>query len=203
MLWINIDSHLNWKPHVDSIISKVSRKVGLLHRLSRFLSSAHLIPIYTAIIQSCFDYVITIWGSCHSSYLLPPQGLQNRCARICSNNFDYSIPSIDLIKNLKWLKIKERYIYFLGIFMYKYVHKLLPAELHMRFAFVKDSHSYNIRAASSYHLTLQYRQELNDTFLAKSVARFRTNLTDKINGSHAKSRRSFRERMRKACVKSL
>ena len=50
---------------------------------------------------------------------------------------------------------------------------------------------------------LQYRQELNDTFLAKSVARFRTNLTDKINGSHAKSRRSFRERMRKACVKSL
>ena len=38
--------------------------------------------------------------------------------------------------------------------MYKYVHKSLPAELHMRFAYVKDSHSYNTRAAFSNHLTL-------------------------------------------------
>ena len=48
---------------------------------------------------------------------------------------------------------------------------------------------------------LQYRHELNDTFRAKSTARFRTNLTDKISDSRAKSRRSFRERMRKAYVK--
>ena len=44
--------------------------------------------------------------------------------------------------------------YFLGIFIYKYVHKLLPAELHMRFAFVNDSHSYNTRAAFCNYLTL-------------------------------------------------
>ena len=43
---------------------------------------------------------------------------------------------------------------FLGIFMYKYVHKLLPAELNTRFAFVKNSHSHHTRAASSNHLTL-------------------------------------------------
>ena len=38
LLGINIDSYLNWKPHVEFVISKVSVKVGLLHRLSRFLS---------------------------------------------------------------------------------------------------------------------------------------------------------------------
>ena len=42
LLGINIDSDLNWKPHVEFVISKVSVKVGLLHRLSRFLSSFHL-----------------------------------------------------------------------------------------------------------------------------------------------------------------
>ena len=50
---------------------------------------------------------------------------------------------------------------------------------------------------------LQYRQELNDTFRAKSTARFRTNLTGKICKNSAKSRRSFRERIRNACVQSL
>ena len=38
--------------------------------------------------------------------------------------------------------------------MYKYVHKLLPAELNTWFAFVKDSHSYTTRAAFSNYLTL-------------------------------------------------
>ena len=38
--------------------------------------------------------------------------------------------------------------------MYKYVHKLLPAELNSWFAFVKYSHSYNTRAAFSNYLTL-------------------------------------------------
>ena len=119
LLGINVDSYLNWKPHVESVISKVSVKVGLLHRLSRFLPSFHLKCIYTAVVQSCFDYAITIWGSCFKTYLLPLQRLQNRCARICSNNFNYEVPSSVLIKNLNWMNIRERYFYFLGILMYK------------------------------------------------------------------------------------
>ena len=64
LLGINVDSYLNWKTHVESVISKVSVKVGLLHRLSRFLPSFHLRYIYTAVVQSSLDYEITIWGSC-------------------------------------------------------------------------------------------------------------------------------------------
>ena len=69
---------------------------------------------------------------------------------MCSNNSnDFSILSIDLIKNLY-------YDYFLGIFMYKCVHKLSPAEPNTCtwIAFVKDSHSYNARLAFSNYLTI-------------------------------------------------
>ena len=62
-----------------------------------------------------------------------------------------------------------------------------------------DLYLFGISPTST--VKLQYRHELNDTFRAKSTARFRTNLTDKISDSRAKSRRSFHERMRKAYVK--
>ena len=63
---------------IESIISKVSDKVGLLYDISRFLPSFHLKCIYTVVVQSCFDYAITIWGSCYKTCLLPVQCVQNR-----------------------------------------------------------------------------------------------------------------------------
>ena len=74
-----IDSKLNWKPHIETLERRsLSSKLGLLHRVSYFLP----VSIYNAIIQSRFDYGITLWGSCCKTYLCTLQCMQNRCARM-------------------------------------------------------------------------------------------------------------------------
>ena len=42
LLGINIDCHLNWKNHIKLLCKSISPKVGLLHRLSRFLPKKQL-----------------------------------------------------------------------------------------------------------------------------------------------------------------
>ena len=52
------------------------------------------------------------------------------------------------------MAIRERYVYFLGILMYKYSHELLPLSFNNQFCPVKNSHTYNTRAALSNQLSL-------------------------------------------------
>ena len=82
LLGIILDSCLSWDKHIDYICKKVSPKIGILYRLSQFLSINVLKIVYNTIIQPDFDYCISVWGNCSLIYLNKLQVLQNRAARI-------------------------------------------------------------------------------------------------------------------------
>ena len=45
---------------------------------------------------------------------------------ICTNNFDFTLSSKEIIKQLKWMTIKTRFSYFLGIYyMFKFINESL------------------------------------------------------------------------------
>ena len=154
ILGVLIDSKLNWKPHIETLERSLSSKLGLLHRVSYFLPVSKLQLICNAIIQSRFDYGITLWGSCCKTYLCTLQRMQNRCARIVSKNFDFNVSVSLLIKNLGWMNIHNRFLYFVGIIMFKYVNSLLPANLANMFNLVRNTHHYSTRSSSSNDIAL-------------------------------------------------
>ena len=82
LLGIVIDEKLSWKSHLEHVSARVSAKIGLIYRLSRFLPGKQLNLIYTTLVQPIFDYAITLWGACCKTYIDKLQHLQNRCARI-------------------------------------------------------------------------------------------------------------------------
>ena len=49
---------------VDTVAKKISRKLGFLKRLKLYLNSHLLNTVYISLIQSQFDYCLTVWGSC-------------------------------------------------------------------------------------------------------------------------------------------
>ena len=61
-LGLIIDSHLNWKPHINYIGNKLSRVAGILTRLKHYLPTATLKIIYDALLLSHINYCITAWG---------------------------------------------------------------------------------------------------------------------------------------------
>ena len=63
-LGVQVDNSLDWKEHIKSVSTKVSRAVGLLKYAKRFLPQNSLKTLYTSIIEPHFRYCCAVWGCC-------------------------------------------------------------------------------------------------------------------------------------------
>ena len=61
-LGITIDANLNWKKYTASLVSSISRNIGILHKVRNSLSESSLMILYNAFVQSHLDYCIVVWG---------------------------------------------------------------------------------------------------------------------------------------------
>ena len=66
-LGVLIDQHLSWKYHIDSIVTKISKNVGLLAKLHYSVPGPLLLNIYFITNSSLFN----LWSRCLGS------GMQN------------------------------------------------------------------------------------------------------------------------------
>ena len=62
-------------------------------------------------IQSHFDYCITVWGFTTKKNIISSKTSKSLC-QSCSGQFDYTFLSSSLIHNLGWMTIEERRFYF-------------------------------------------------------------------------------------------
>ena len=154
ILGILIDESLSWNAHIKYLCSKVNPKIALLHRLRQFLPQDTLNTLYITLIQPHFDYCLTVWGKCAKKYINILQRLQNRAARAVTGNFDYNISPRTLISALNWMNIETRYIYFLGILIYKCINNMAPPCLTNMFQFYTDDRYYHTRAVTHNNMIL-------------------------------------------------
>ena len=152
LIGIELDSYLDWIQHVDTVAKKISRKLGFLKRLKLYLNSHLLNTVYISLIQSQFDYCLTVWGSCSKYLLLRLQRLQNRAARIITGIYDYNVSASELVKSLGWVSLEKRCAYFTAITVFKCINKNAPVQLSQSFNFISDYHDVNTRSSSNYSL---------------------------------------------------
>ena len=120
----------------------------IIHRLRHLLPSDCVNKIYLAIIQSIFDYCLTVWGNSSKQSLMSIQRLQNRSARAVTGTFDYnSSVSKIMLNDLKWMNTNQRFTYFLGILAFKCLNNLAPDSLSSNLKYVSDSQPNSTRTA--------------------------------------------------------
>ena len=75
-LWIIIDSNLSWKDHIQYLIKKLKRNVGLLSKIRYFVNFQVLKNLYYALI---YPFLIALLsGVIHTSQLLNPYLLSRK-----------------------------------------------------------------------------------------------------------------------------
>jgi len=79
-LGIQIDSHLNWRSHIDQIIPKLSVACYMFRQMYHICNNDTLRSIYFAYFHSIASYGILLWGN--SSYSRKIFTLQKRIIRI-------------------------------------------------------------------------------------------------------------------------
>ena len=62
-LGVYIDYNISWKMHITNISKKIKRSIGILSKLSYFLSTKTLLSLYYALVEPFLNYCIIAWGN--------------------------------------------------------------------------------------------------------------------------------------------
>ena len=79
----------------------------MMKRIRNFLDLPTSKLVYNATALPLLDYCDLVWDSCNTSSKAKLQRLQYRAARVILKA-DSTLPTDNLLHNLKWLKVEER-----------------------------------------------------------------------------------------------
>jgi len=61
-LGVFVDDKLNWQFHISQICLKISRSLGVLNKVHRYLPQKIMITLYYMLIYRYFIYCNVLWG---------------------------------------------------------------------------------------------------------------------------------------------
>ena len=136
-----INENMSWKPHTDRIANKLSKYVGIINRLKRYLPQNILKMIYTSIIQSNLNYCILAWGyNCGRL-----KKLQKRAIRLITDS-PYNSHTEPIFKQLNILQLEDMFKVNMLKWYYQFKNKKLPFYFNsFEFPTHENIHNYNTR----------------------------------------------------------
>ena len=151
-LGVIFDSNLNWYGHIDTIVSKVSCRLGLLSRIRKYSSIDVCKYLHNSIVQPLYEYCDIVWSNSDKTYLERVLRLQKRGARIILKRKIREVSSEQLFKELGWLPLTERWTFHKCLQFFRCINGFCPSYLLNLFSRNSDVHSYNTRGRSNIHL---------------------------------------------------
>ena len=180
-LGVTLDKNLKFNIHTNLISLKVSKSIGVLYRLRNLLPSSCLRNIYFSLIQTYFQYCISVWGSTYACHLRSLTVLQKRAIRIISDA-PFLAHSTPLFNSANILKLNDLYFYNLGVIVYC-----------QKIPLIERSHSHRTRFRHHF-LPPFSRLSLTQHSISFRAISFWNNLPDSIKNSP--SLFSFKNRLK-------
>ena len=141
-LGITLDASVSFKSHVETLTKKVSSKVGVLGRVSKFLPQKYRTMVYNTLVLPHFDYASTIWSNTCPTYIKSLLQLLARAGRIILRAPKLT-PTEQVLRDLKWTSLTDRWHCHRAVMMYKVSKGLVPT--YLSDGFVPLSQSYGER----------------------------------------------------------
>ena len=147
-LGVYFDPQLNFKKHVNHIITKLSRSLFFLRSTKHTLNERALKFIYYATFHSHLIYAIHVWSSTTDNILKPIFTKQKAAVRVICNA-KYNAHTEPLFKKLGVLPFPMLCQFFKLQFMQRYVQNFLPS------SFDNTWITNRIRLANQPHIELR------------------------------------------------
>ena len=183
---------IKFNDHADYLCKKISKKVGFLSRIGKFISSYTLKLIYNSILLPHFTYCSTILYICNEGTMSRLQKLQNRGMHIILKCNRYTKIN-EMLKCLDWLNVKELVEMQTMLFIFKMIKGKLPSYLGSNFLMCSDIHCYNTRGRNKYYINSRKKNVAFNSIFVKGMICY-SNLDEDIRNSHAIN--IFRKRMK-------
>ena len=145
---------MSWKHHIDHIVIKISRTIGLISKLRHFVPKPTLINIYRSLIAPYLSYGLIVWGQACKSYLDKLLKLQKRVLRFIYFS-DHNQHAIPLFSDAGILPLQFSYYELTANLMFDIRRRNAPRNIRDLFEDISNIHSYNTRSSASNNFYLQ------------------------------------------------
>ena len=154
-LGVLINENLSWKNHLDCVITKISKTIGMIAMLRHFVPSFVLTNIYKSLISPYFTYRLVAWGNASKNYLNKIVVLQKRVLRLIYfvDKKEHAIP---LFVNAKILPITFLYYEVVCKLMFDIHKDSAPSNIMKLFTRTSNIHTYNTRSSMSQFFSAKY-----------------------------------------------
>ena len=141
-LGIILDSSLSWKNHTKMIAIKISKIIGILHKLKYIFPKEILLIIYKSLIVPHLNYGLLLWGVNLKDIFL----LQKKAIRLVTHN-SYTSHTEPIFKENGLLNLADMFL----LNKLKFLHKIFPNNLPSYFEtywehFTQSVVNYNLRS---------------------------------------------------------
>lgn len=150
-LGVYIDKYMLFDVHIDQLTKKVMGTLMFINRISQNFDKSTRVLVVQSLVLSLINYCIVIWGTTNETLLHNVQKLQNFAAKVaigCCRKYDHVSP---IIKELKWLKIKEQHVLDKCTNVYKAVNDCYP-DWYLKFPKVRDNVTRNTRQINNLYV---------------------------------------------------
>ena len=153
-LGIMVDQHLSWRDHINYISKKVSKSVGILHKIQNYLDKKTLKSLYYSLIYPYLIYCNEVWGLAYASHRNRLFLLQKRAVRLICHSPSKILHTDPLFIDLGILKLNNINHYVLQLFMFRFHTRKLPVIFDDMFTRNVDIHSHGTRQKLHLHVPL-------------------------------------------------
>ena len=142
-LGVQIDAQLLWKKHIGYTCNKLSKSVGIILKARKMLHKADLVTLYYSFAYPYLIYCNLVLGNTYFNNLEKI----NLLRKFIITNSPYRAHTAPLLIANRLLSVTEIYSYMVGIFMYNYIHGILPTTFSDYFERNRNVQQCNTRQA--------------------------------------------------------
>ncbi len=138
ILGVYFDRHMTFDTHIHQLTKKVTGILMFINRVKDlFDKDTRLIAIHTLVL-SVINYGLKIWGNTNETLMQQVQKLKNFATKVAVGDYKRHDHATPVIKELKWLKMKEKVNFDQCLMVHKVIHKHYPEWLITLFTYVAD-----------------------------------------------------------------
>ena len=138
-LGINLNKNMRWDSHINNILNKIYRAIGIINQMKKILPFNIFLILYKTLILPHINYCLLCWGYRSDNIFR----LQKKIVRIITHS-KYYAHTDPLFKELGLLKVKDLFAISQLKFYYTYINRNLPRYF-QSISFNVNSHRYNTR----------------------------------------------------------
>ncbi len=142
-LGVQLDSNLSFSAQVHKTVTSAFLTIKSVSRISTFLTMKEKAILICSLVLSKLDYANSLYYGIHSNLLNKLQYVQNCAARLVYKRRKYDHVT-DLMRDLHWLRMKNRIYYKILLTIHKCIYGESPHELN-KLLLIESSRTLNLR----------------------------------------------------------